>query len=376
MSRTRTEEVNATGAILTVRVRGGDAVRIHYDDGRESRLEQVQLDAPQIRMVELFQDWLSEGWAQPSRRKITRRRELETLGMLLFARMFPGSLAGDLDAARAAAGGETPARVELTFDEGAEQLAALPWEYLFRPKNGSSGYFLATDPRLALSRYVPLNRGIKPLDSGDGPLRILATAARPRDLKPVREAPTLGALHSLARTAEIEVHVLDHPTPDRLLAELESVRPHVLHVLAHGEHSDLGGRIALESDEGGGSFWVADHAFAALLEDAGPLPHIVLLHACEGGTVGFSSTLAGFAPTLTNAGVQAVIAMQYPLTNRAASAFAVAFYAQLAEKRSIEAAVQRARLRMTDGPAGYNTGEFGIPVLYLRSKESTPVLVG
>jgi DUF971 family protein len=374
MGWTGTADVNARGAILTVRVRGGDAVRIQYDDGRESQLEQVRLDAPQIRMVELFQDWLSEGWAKPSRRKITRRRELETLGMLLFARMFPGSLSADLDAARAAAVAEAPARVELTFDDGAERLAALPWEYLYRPGNGSGGYFLATDARLALSRYIPLNRAIKPLDPADGPLRILATAARPRDLKPVREAPTLDALQSLARTAEVEVHVLDHPTPDRLLAQLASVRPHVLHVLAHGEQSDVGGRIALESD-GGDSFWLADHAFAALLEDAGPLPHIVLLHACEGGAVGFSSTLAGFAPTVTHAGVQAVIAMQYPLTNRAASAFAVAFYAQLADARSIEAAVQRARLRMTDGPAGYDTGEFGIPVLYLRSKESTPVLV-
>ena len=114
---------------------------------------------------------------------------------------------------------------------------------------------------------------------------------------------------------------------------------------------------------------------AALLDEAGSLPHIVLLHACEGGTVGFSSTLAGFAPTLTVAGVQAVIAMQYPVTNRAASAFAVAFYAQLADGRSIEAAVQRARLRMADGPGGYDTGEFGIPVLYLRSSEPTPVVV-
>ena len=374
MSSTRTDEVNARGTFLTVRVRGGDAVRIEHGDGRESPLEPVHLDAPQIRMVELFQDWLTEGWAKPSLRKITRRRELETLGMLLFARMFPGSLAADLDAARGAAGAQAPARVELTFDDGAEPLAALPWEYLYRPANGGGGYFLATDTRLALSRYVALNQAVKPLDPDDGPLRILATAARPSNLKPVRETPTLDALHSLARTAGVEVHVLDHPTPDRLVAELEAIRPHVLHLLAHGEHSDLGGRIALEDDEGR-AFWTPDHALAALLDEAGSLPHIVLLHACEGGTVGFSSTLAGFAPTLTVAGVQAVIAMQYPVTNRAASAFAVAFYAQIADGRSIEAAVQRARLRMADGPGGYDTGEFGIPVLYLRSSESTPVVV-
>jgi hypothetical protein len=30
---------------------------------------------------------------------------------------------------------------------------------------------------------------------------------------------------------------------------------------------------------------------------------------------------------------------------------------------------------MAGGPGGYDTGEFGIPVLYLRSSESTPVVV-
>ena len=148
----------------------------------------------------------------------------------------------------------------------------------------------------------------------------------------------------------------------------------MLHVLAHGELGENGGRIALE-DSGGAAQWVPDHALAALLEESGALPHVALLHACEGGAVGFSSTLAGFAPTLTLAGVQAVIAMQYPITNRAATAFASAFYAELADGRPIEAAVQRARAQMTDPPASYDTGEFGIPVLYLRSKEPVAAVV-
>ena len=48
-------------------------------------------------------------------------------------------------------------KVELHFEEGQEQLASWPWEYLYCPKEydkGASGYFLASKLRLLLTRKV------------------------------------------------------------------------------------------------------------------------------------------------------------------------------------------------------------------------------
>ena len=365
-------------AILSVRVHGSGHVGIRFDDGTESPMQEVRLDTAQRRMIELFRDWLAEGWAKPEKRKITRRRELEVLGMLLSARLFPGPLEGVLDQAVAAADRDDPLRVELTFVDGAEPLAALPWEYLYRAgANGGGGYFLATDARVALSRYIPLNRPIVPLAPEQPPLRLLATASKPTDEGPVREAETLAALAELAtQTPQVEVDVLEHPTGERLLEKLRSYQPHVVHLLAHGEYDPdtQEGSLALEREEGT-AHWVPDHLLIELFRQAGATPHVVVLHACEGGTVG-SSAFAGLAPRLVDMGSEAVIAMQYPITNNAASAFGAAFYAELAKKRPIDAAVQTARWQMTvRRPQSYDTGEFAIPVLYLRSKESTPVTV-
>ena len=365
-------------AILSVRVHGSGHVGIRFDDGSESPTQEVRLDAAQRRMIELFRDWLAQGWANPEKRKITRRRELEVLGMLLYARLFPGPLEGVLDQAVRAAGRDDPLRVELMFVDGAEPLAALPWEYLFRAgANGAGGYFLATDARLALSRYIPQDRPIEPLAPEQPPLRLLATASKPTDEGPVREAETLAALAALAQSAQVEVEVLEHPTGERLVQALRSFRPHVVHLLAHGEYDPEAeeGRLALERDEGT-AHWVPDHLLIELFRQAGAIPHVVLLHACEGGAVASSSAFAGLAPRLVGMGAEAVIAMQYPITNNAASAFGAAFYAELAEQRPIDAAVQAGRWGMTlKRPQSYDTGEFGIPVLYLRSKESTPVTV-
>jgi CHAT domain len=362
-------------ATITVRVDGSGDVRLEGSNGTESQPERVRLDAAQIRMVQLFQDWLAEGWADPQRRKITRRRELEVLGMLLYERLFPGRLPRFLDRALEAASADSPVRLELVFGDGAQPLASLPWEYLYRGDSNAGGSFFAIDERLALCRYIPLDLAVRPMAPERPPLRVLATVAKPRDLGPVREAETLDALRALSRAAQVDVDVLAHPTTMRLEDRVAAFRPHVVHVLAHGDYEDGRGSIALE-DDAGGSDWVPDAEFADLFAKADATPHIVLLHACEGGTIGFSSTFAGLAPRLVEIGVQAVIAMQYPVTNGAASAFATAFYAELAHQRPIDAAVQAARRRMTTSrPGSYDTGEFAIPVLYLREKESTPVTV-
>jgi hypothetical protein len=362
-------------ASLAITVQGPGRVQMALHDGRQSSIESLGNDPVNRRMVELFRDWLSQGWEDPRRRKITRRRELEAFGMLLYAQLLPGPLGAFLDEAvtTIAPDRTNRLRIELSFRDGAEQFAALPWEYLYRPDTEvTRGYFLATEPTLALSRFMPLGTAIRPIAPDDPPLRVLAIASKPADEGPVRAAPTLAAINGLRDHIDVEVEELDWPTIGRFLDAIERMRPHVIHLIAHGSYDpdSSEGEIAL-LDGAGNAEWVSDSRFAEFFQQVGATPRIVLLHACEGGAVDFTATFAGLAPKLMRAGVQAVIAMQYPVTNAAANAFSVAFYEELASFRPVDAAVQTGRWKMTlDRPESFDTGEFGVPVLYLRTTDA------
>ena len=364
---------------LSVTVQGDRRVRLACSDGRQSSTESVRLHPVHQRMVALFDDWLSEGWADPKRRKITRRRELEVLGMLLYEELLPGSLGAFLEDLVADHGvdRDNRLRVELSFLDGAEALARLPWEYLYRPDTEvTRGYFLATEPKLALARYLPLNAPEEPLAPADRPVRVLATASKPADEGRVREAPTLEAIAELPQRLDVDVRVLERPTVRSFLEAVEDYRPHVLHLIAHGGFDrDAGeGQIALLEDDGDAA-WIPDHRFADFFGQVGVIPRVIVLHACEGGTVELGGAFAGLAPKLMRAGAQAVVAMQYPVTNAAANAFSIAFYGELALGRPVDAAVQAGRWRMTlERPESFDTGEFGVPVLYLRTTDAVVAL--
>ena len=362
-------------ATLAVRVHGSGSVRLVADTGCESAELRVDLDRAQLGMIRLFQRWLAEGWAQPAQRKLTRRDELEVLGMLLFARLFPGELQTRLDEAVASASSATPLRLDLVFEDGAEQLSQLPWEYLYRDGAVGSGYFLAVQPRISLSRSTPLASPVRP--PPQPPVSILAAAAKPSDEGTVRESPTITALHDLAGDGSVQVDLLDHPTLDRLSEAIGRLAPDVLHLLGHGEFDRVAaeGRFALE-DEAGRAHWVPDHLLADAILGAGSAPHVVVLHACDGAGAAPDAPFAGLARRLVRVGVEAVIAMQYPITNAAANAFSTELYAALADGRPLDIAVQSARMHMTlRRPSTYDSGEFGIPVLYLRRRPGSLPLV-
>jgi hypothetical protein len=62
--------------------------------------------------------------------------------------------------------------------------------------------------------------------------------------------------------------------------------------------------------------------------------------------------------------------MQYPISNGAAIEFSKSFYEQVAQESPVDNAVQRARWNMIfRGDRGYENRDFGIPVLYMRSRD-------
>jgi hypothetical protein len=362
--------------LLQILAQDGGRVSAVHSDGSESDVAQMRLSGPDRKLLALFQDWL---WyiGPNGERKITRRKELEVFGHLLYDALFPGPVSEFFEGAtsRRDVSRDNRLRVELSFRGEAQSIAALPWEFLYRPESPvRRGYFLATSPHMSLARYMPLDAPAGPLAPEDPPLRILATASKPHDQGPVREAATLEQIAGLRETLSAEVEVLEIPTVNGFADAVARVRPHVVHLIAHGTYDAREGQgaLALMADDGGTAL-VSDFEFSELFAQVDVTPRIVFLHACEGGTVGMAdlgATFAGLAPMLIRYGVQAVVAMQYPVTNGAAAAFSAAFYGAISEGQGVDTAVQEARARMTiERPGAWDSGEFGIPVLYMRSSD-------
>ena len=82
-----------------------------------------------------------------------------------------------------------------------------------------------------------------------------------------------------------------------------------------------------------------------------------------------TARFAGLAPQLVRADVQAVVAMQYPITNKAAIQFSQAFYAELSRGAPVDNAVQSGRLALVANPENaYANRVFGTPMLWMRSR--------
>jgi hypothetical protein len=97
------------------------------------------------------------------------------------------------------------------------------------------------------------------------------------------------------------------------------------------------------------------------------LPAVVFLQACDGGTLSSARGLTGVASKVVQRNVPVVVAMQYPVSNAAALAFACQFYQRLAAGDPVDQAAQEGRRVLWYQYIGRR--EFATPVLFLRVRE-------
>ena len=220
---------------------------------------------------------------------------------------------------------------------------------------------------------MPLNTerqaGLKP---SKGALRILVAVASPIDLDMVVAQPVIETIQNLAKQQAIEV-VVEQKTKVGVLQErLETFQPHVLHYIGHSRfnQSKMQGEIALLSDDDTKTArWVPDTPFTEFIRQLKVVPRLVFLHSCEGGVNEMTARFAGLAPQLIRADVQAVVAMQYLITNKAAIQFSQAFYAELSRGAPVDNAVQSGRYALVVNPENsYANRVFGTPMLWMRSR--------
>jgi CHAT domain-containing protein len=333
--------------------------------GPDGQLAFRGVDAELIR---LFERWLAE------RDREWRQADIRAFGSLLHRALFPSDLWQWVERTIDDMPAQDRLRLQLAFPtNGLGHLAAVPWEYLYAPdRPGREGFFLATDRRCALTRYIPMELGRADV-SKEPPLRVLVMVSQPEDpsLGEVVAEPVLAELTSSVEAGlPLELTVRQQPTRDVLNDLMPQLRPDVVQFMGHGRYDDHGeqGQIALV-DETGRADWVGEAALAQLLGDVGAMPRLVYLHSCSGGQADYQASFAGIAPRLIRRGTQCVVAMQYAVTNRTAIAFSTGFYRGLTAGLPLDEAVQAGR-RSLGVLYERDPRLLGIPVVYLHSREA------
>jgi CHAT domain len=295
------------------------------------------------------------------------------IGTEIYRAVFQGQVRSLLDKSRGhlEMSADRGLRLKIKLDPGDPDTAALadlPWELLC---DGDTEDFFALSRQTSLVRYLDVPRSSQPI-AFTPPLRILAVSASPRSLPPLdlaEETRRLEALHRQAGSG-IEVRHIVNASAGAVREALAGDEWNVLHFMGHGtfDRTSGEGMLAFEGAEGRLDL-VSGRAFATKLRDLRSMG-VVVLNACNTARAGRQeggSPFRGVATALVLGGVPAVVAMQRPISDRAAIGFSTSFYRHLARGDSIDEALTEGRQAIHSAePEGC---EWATPVLFLRILE-------
>lgn len=255
-------------------------------------------------------------------------------------------------------------RLRLRLDEGASELAGVPWESLQDPDVRSAACNLAADADTPFSRHV--SAPMDPPPPVEGPPRVLVAVADASNLSHYELAPIDAERErALVREAFTAGPVDALASPCTLSAVIDALQRdyHVLHLVAHGAFNRQRGRGALFLADAQGRVDIVDELelAEAVRRISGELRLVVLI-ACESAARGSRDALQGVAARLTAAGVPAVVAMQDRVAVSTAHDFVRAFYRALGEHGLVDLAANlgRAAVMTAELPGA------AIPVLFSR----------
>jgi hypothetical protein len=274
----------------------------------------------------------------------------------------------DLDAGRVPG-----VRLRLSIDPPA--IAALPWEMLYDEGRGRSIACRAQHPLVRVVGRVGQVPPQRPI-ALSLPLRVLFIAPEGTGLNWQRELEIVrDALARLEGRAELRP-LIGRVTLSDLSDLLGGWQPHVLHFVTHGEFDGTRGWLMFNSPAGSEAgvrsdqLWpVGQDGLRTLLGARGESVRLAMLGACYGAQTSPREVLAGLGPALIQAGVPAVVGMQYEIRDDAAIVFARALYRSLLEPRrpgQIDAAVAEARAELeAQWP---DQQAYATPVLFLNAE--------
>ena len=296
----------------------------------------------------------------------SQMEEAKRFGRQLFEAVMQGDVAEAYDGARGVATEHNRGiRIRLELSSVPE-LMEIPWEFLY-----DSPTFLAQSIYSPIVRSLDVKHARRPRRVSP-PLRILGMISSPQgypDLDVGAERAKLDtALERLRAQGLVELTWLE----DATMAELNRVigapdEVHVLHFIGHGRYVEAAdeGILVLE-DAAGRPHEVKGEDLSSVLVDERSL-RLAVLNSCEGARTSHHDPLAGVATCLVHSGIQAVVGMQFEITDEAAIAFSEQLYTTLSQGFGVDAALAQGRRAIF---AHGHDVEFATPVLFLRGGDA------
>jgi hypothetical protein len=301
------------------------------------------------------------------RSALRQERLLREHGQVLFSALLGAEKVAGRYTASAALAAESEQGLTVVLRTETPTLASLPWEAMYDAATG--GYVCR---RHQLVRRVPIASPAAPL-TVHMPLRIFGVPSSPDGLPVLNVAneqeQLTKALAGLRAENLVEVRWAPKATWAGLQDLLLRETLHVIHFVGHGRFDARlnKGTLALVGDDGRAD-WVDAERLVDLLRQAHPMPRLAVLNSCSGAVTGAQDLFSGTAAALVRGGISAVVAMQYPISDTAAVAFARGFYAAIACGRGVDDATSSGRVAILGTSA--RTLEWVAPVVYLRGQDS------
>lgn len=304
------------------------------------------------------------------RRLATSDASLREFGSQLFASVFQEDVKARYDESLGRVG-EYAGGLRLRVRTEAPELAALPWELLYDPERGG---YLELSQNVHIIRELRVPQPTRPMPV-NLPLRVLVAIANPENAPVVMDKEhekdlISNSLSPLQVNRMVHLEFLEHTTRETLREKvLEDF--HVLHFVGHGKFEGGEGYLLLE-DENGRAEQCDGKMLAIFLKRTAM--RLVVLNACESargsaeqvGERAFRG-FAGVAQGLVDAGLPAVIAMQFNIVEESSRIFASAFYEGLASFQDVDHTLSGARLALFSR-WGWKDPDWATPVLFLRGK--------
>jgi hypothetical protein len=296
-----------------------------------------------------------------------RRFTPEQVGQALFESLFADAVRQNLLSSLALLEGRGQAGLRLRLivaPELADAVGVWPWELLYRFETRD---FLGRSIRTPIVRQLEVQRpALTPTPIRT--LRILVVLSDPSDvpgLKVEREKELIET--ALGGASGIDLRFLEPPTIEALRRSVRGAPFDALHFVGHGALDSLGhGRVSFEREDGS-AHPVSGTVLADTLKTFDQTVRFVFLNACQTAVMPRDAAghdpYRGAASALVMAGVPAVVAMQFPITDRAALAFSAAFYRALAAGDPVEGAVAEGRMAILHDRQ--ESWEWATPVLFL-----------
>jgi hypothetical protein len=196
-------------------------------------------------------------------------------------------------------------------------------------------------------------------------LRVLVASAEPRGCDLLNlEQEIEGIRKAFSADRTVEIVPLGQVNLGKLRRALVESEFHVLHFLGHGEYDPESGEGVLYFEDGRRKAEIVrGRHLADQLLDRSSL-RLAFLNACRTARASSSQAFGGVATALVRAGLPAVIAMQFPITDGAAITFSETVYRRLAAGDEIDAAVTEGRLAIVSREP--KSLEWGTPALFLH----------